>query len=261
MIEQHAEVIFNDPVAADTCLMGLKSREIAARAHPGQFVMVRVGPHADPLLRRPFSICGVWEQDCFLILYRVVGRGTRMMADAGSGDGFGILGPLGTGFDFPEQPEGSLLVAGGMGIAPLGFLAGRMDRDMHLLAGYGSIDQQIPVHALGLSPGTVLTATEDGSAGHHGRVTDLLEETLKRSPPTPTRVYACGPTPMLKAVAGLILNRGVFCQVSLESTMACGLGACQGCAVPAAPGRDRKYYHVCQDGPVFDIGAIDWEQI
>lgn len=261
MIEQHAELTFNDRVAADTYLMGLKSPDIAARAHPGQFVMIRVGAQADPLLRRPFSICGVRKDGGLLILYRVVGRGTRIMAGVGPGTGFDVLGPLGNGFDFPAQPGESLLVAGGMGIAPLSFLAQRTGQEVQILAGYACADQQIPFECLGLSHCAVLVATEDGTIGHHGRVTDLLQESVKHIPHGYAQVYACGPIPMLMAVADLTLRQGIACQVSLESTMACGLGACQGCAVPAAPGSDRRYYHVCQDGPVFKVGTLDWEQL
>lgn len=241
--------------------MGLKSDEIGHTAYPGQFVMIRVGTRIDPLLRRPFSICGIREDGGVMILYRVVGRGTRMMAAAKAGDALDVLGPLGKGFDAPDPARVPFLVTGGMGIAPLSFLAQRLGPNGHLLTGYACADQQVPLHRFGASHCEVSVATEDGSAGYHGMVTTLLEEILRQSPEGVPDIYACGPVPMLKAVAALALKKGIPCRVSLESTMACGLGACQGCAVAAAPGRDRAYYHVCRDGPVFDVNAIDWERL
>ena len=271
MIEQDCKVVSNDLVATDTYLMTLDCPEIATGTRPGQFVMLKVtrNPAADPLLRRPFSIAGVNARGHLLILYRVVGRGTRLMAAFRPEDRCWVLGPLGNGFALPRKNEGSLLVAGGMGIAPLGFLAQRVDSTRHLFTGYGSAGQIIPVEDLGLSQIDTRVATEDGTAGHHGMVTDLLlahietpashqEEPGKG---TGTILYACGPLPMLKAVAALALGRGMTCQVSLESVMACGLGACQGCAVRAAPESQRPYHHVCQDGPVFDVRALDWDGI
>ncbi|MDZ7697169.1 MAG: dihydroorotate dehydrogenase electron transfer subunit [Deltaproteobacteria bacterium] len=271
MIEQNCKVVSNDLIAADTYRMTLDCPEIAADAQPGQFVMLKVTHHpiADPLLRRPFSIAGITARGHLLVLYRVVGRGTRLMASFGPEDRCWVLGPLGTGFELPKKNGGSLLVAGGMGIAPLGFLAQRVDSPRHLFTGYGSADQIISMEDLGLSQIDARVATEDGTAGHHGMVTDLLLahiETPASHQEKPgkgagTVVYACGPLPMLKAVAALALKEGISCQVSLESVMACGLGACQGCAVRAAPESQRQYHHVCQDGPVFDVRALDWDGI
>lgn len=265
MIEQNGTVVSNDLVAADTYLMTLDCPDVAADARPGQFIMLRVTPAADPLLRRPFSIAGVTAAGHALILYRVVGRGSRLMADFPPGERVPVLGPLGKGFELPRGDQISLLVAGGMGIAPMCFLSHRMGSDLDLLTGYGSADQTIPLERLGLPHIQPLLATEDGTAGHCGLVTDLLvTHIMNRTKPGERResmIYACGPLPMLKAVAGLALKERMRCQVSLESVMACGLGACQGCAVRAASERERKYFHVCQDGPVFDAKALDWNEI
>jgi dihydroorotate dehydrogenase electron transfer subunit len=265
MIEQDCTVVSNDVVAAHTYLMILDCPDIASEARPGQFIMLRVTSAADPLLRRPFSIAGATAAGHLLILYRVVGRGTRMMSDLRPGKRAPVLGPLGNGFKLPRGNEISLLVAGGMGIAPLCFLASRMDSGLHLLAGYGSADQMIPLEYVGIPHIHPLLATEDGTVGHHGLVTDLLEiNAINRTKPGEKRgtmMYACGPLPMLKAVADLAVKEGTPCQVSLESVMACGLGACQGCAVGSAPENGRKYVHVCQDGPVFNAKTLDWDGI
>lgn len=262
VIEQDAEIGFNKRVAEGVFLMGLRSRGIAAEARPGQFVMIRAGQDMDPLLRRPFSICGV-QNDRVLILYRVVGRGTRILSEARAGDLVQILGPLGNGFAGLETGQHAILVAGGMGIAPLLFLSCSLAPDRYtLLAGFGSADQMVGADELGLPGLDISIATDDGSAGHHGLVTELLEkETAGIDGRRVARIFSCGPLPMLKAVATIAREGGIPCQVSLEAAMACGLGACQGCAVKTGTGQARAYWHVCQDGPVLDAASLDWGAI
>ncbi len=161
--------------------MAMKSPEIAAAAVPGQFVMIRVGNGMDPLLRRPFSLCGVHEDGRIFLLYRVVGRGTALLSRMAKGDTLSILGPLGKGFRFPEKEEQALLVAGGMGIAPLIFLSGRIGPSVSgFFAGYGSSRDLIPHADLPTGGVEISVSTDDGSAGHHGLVTDLLEAGLDR---------------------------------------------------------------------------------
>jgi dihydroorotate dehydrogenase electron transfer subunit len=263
MIEDKAEVAFNRMLTSDTWLMGLRSAAISASARPGQFVMVRVRNGAEPLLRRPFSICGV-EGDLFLVLYRIVGKGTEIMAgEIAAGDRISVLGPLGNGFRPPEERRTIFLVAGGIGIAPLLFLAQRLvRRDSIFLAGFGSAAAIIPVQEVLDLSAPLRVSTDDGAEGHHGPVTDLLEAHLRELPKgVGAEVFSCGPKPMLKTVAGMALETAVPCQVSMEASMACGLGACLGCVVKAAPAEKRIYYHACSDGPVFDASMIDWESV
>lgn len=263
MIEQESEIVFNKRVAADTFFLGLRSPRIAAEARPGQFVMLRVGRGMDPLLRRPFSICGIREDDLVLILYRVVGRGTTIMCDAREGESLSVLGPLGSGFEMPQKGEKPLLVAGGMGIAPLIFLALIMGpRSFPFLAGFGSAKEIVATDEIGFSGLDLSISTDDGSEGHRGLVTELLENRLAgfNGNINPV-VFACGPLPMLKEVAAITLDKDVPCQVSLEASMACGLGACQGCAIRRSSEQDIAYFHVCQDGPVFDVKSLDWEAL
>jgi dihydroorotate dehydrogenase electron transfer subunit len=263
LIEQDSEIVFNNRVAADAFFMGLRLPQIVAQARPGQFVMLKTGQGMDPLLRRPFSICGIREDDLVLILYRVVGRGTAMMCDAREGESLSVLGPLGSGFEMPQKGEKSILVAGGMGIAPLIFLASKMaPGSFSFLAGFGSANEIVSADKTGTSGIDLSISTDDGSAGHSGFVTDLLENRLagldgKINPV----VFACGPLPMLKKVAAITLDKNAPCQVSLEAAMACGLGACQGCAIRRSPEQSTAYYNVCQDGPVFDANALDWEAL
>lgn len=263
MIEQESEIVFNKRVAANTFFTGLRSPQIAAEARPGQFVMLRVGRGMDPLLRRPFSICGIREDDLVLILYRVVGRGTTIMCDAREGESLSVLGPLGSGFEMPQKGEKPLLVAGGMGIAPLIFLALIMGpRSFPFLAGFGSAKEIVATDEIGFSGLDLSISTDDGSEGHRGLVTELLENRLAgfNGNINPV-VFACGPLPMLKEVAAITLDKDVPCQVSLEASMACGLGACQGCAIRRSSEQAMAYYHVCQDGPVFNVNALDWERL
>lgn len=262
MIEQEIQVAFNNRIASDTFLMEFRAPRIAAEATPGQFVMIRVRKAMDPLLRRPFSICGIREKDLVMILYRVVGKGTAIMAQTGKGDRLSVLGPLGTGFTLPRTGHRPILVAGGMGIAPLLFLARAMkERDVVFLAGFAHAREIIDPDQTGRSHIKISLATEDGSRGYAGTVTDLLEESLKRmeTPGDAMTVYTCGPVPMLKKAASVAIHYGIPCQVSLETFMACGLGACQGCAVRAVSEEGKVFRHVCKDGPVFSSTIIDWD--
>jgi len=258
MIEEKAEVAFNRPLTSDTWLMGLRSAAISESACPGQFVMVRVRKGVDPLLRRPFSICGV-EGDLFLLLYRVVGKGSEIMTGIGSGVRVPVLGPLGNGFRIPEDHRRMLLVAGGIGIAPLLFLAQRLgSKEFRFMAGFASAGAIVPGQEV-LDLATPLQiSTDDGTEGHHGPVTDLLQKNLQDCGTGPScSIFTCGPKGMLRSVARI--SKGIPCQVSMEASMACGLGACLGCVVAAAPGEAKTYYHVCSEGPVFEATMIDWE--
>ena len=262
MIEQETEIIFNRQVASETFLMGLRSPEIVAEARPGQFVMIRVRSDVDPLLRRPFSICGTQGDDLFLVLYRVVGRGTLIMSRAIKGDRFSVLGPLGTGFEIPENGRKPILVSGGIGIAPLIFLARKMKgKDVIFMTGYGSAKEIVSLEWADLAGIETDVSTDDGTAGHQGVITDILEAHISGSDKGITTVFSCGPLPMLKKVAAMTLEQGIPCRVSMETHMACGLGACQGCAVKSSSQENRTYFHVCQDGPVFDARSLDWKSL
>jgi len=264
MFEDYAEIVFNEKIAPRTYLMGLRSPRVVEAAMPGQFVMVRVRSGNDPLLRRPFSIAGTKEGELLLILYRVVGKGTAIMAETREGERFSLLGPLGRGFELPKRNQASLLVAGGIGIAPLFFLIQKVNsRSVQLMTGFGSADEIIGIERVGDFPIDISIATDDGTAGHAGPVTDLMESFLRdrSSHKDALSIFACGPQAMLKKVAAMALDKALPCQASLEATMACGLGACQGCAIKASSGENRTYYHVCADGPVFPVQSIDWDSL
>lgn len=258
MYQTLAEVLHNDEVMGpfprsnilNSRVIWLKCPVIARGALPGQFVMVRCGE--ETVLRRPLSIHRV-EGDNLALLYAIKGsgKGTQWLAACQPGDKVDIFGPLGNGFTVYPDSRNLLLVAGGMGIAPLIFLADRQvaeGRDVTLLYGTANKDRyQIP-------PGvTVVAATEDGSVGYQGMVTDLIPQYLERA----DRVFACGPLPMYKVMAQMteLKNRSV--QVSLEMRMGCGFGICYSCTIKTGEGLKQ----VCKDGPVFELNNLIWEEI
>jgi dihydroorotate dehydrogenase electron transfer subunit len=265
MIDQDIKIIFNKRVASDTCLMGFRSPGIASESKPGQFVMIRVSDRLDPLLRRPFSICGIGTEDIVYILYRIVGRGTSILAERGEGEIVSVMGPLGNAFEFPKRDKKALLVAGGIGVAPLFFLAQMMETsDMEFMAGFTSSSEIIETDHIHRSPMSISLATDDGTEGYTGKVTDLLDEYMGRHPEDKDSfcLYTCGPLPMLKRVASVANSLDIPCQVSIEAAMACGLGACQGCAVKVSSQNGQaRYQHVCKDGPVFSARSVDWNSL
>lgn len=229
-------------------------------ARPGQFAMVRVREGTQPLLRRPLSLHRFdSETGGFEFLFRVVGAGTKILADLKPGTILDVLAPLGRGFG--EAGKRPLLVGGGIGIAPLMFFAEdlleKAVRPTMLLGGRNERDLLCHGEFTCLALPT-LCATEDGSSGTAGLVTALLAHELESAGEESRReisVHTCGPTPMLAAVARLCQGYGVACEVSLESHMACGLGACLGCIVKSAEGKNLR---VCKEGPVFDSNLIAW---
>ncbi len=266
MIEESVFIEFNRQMGNDIWLMGFRSEALASLAKPGQFLMIRIqGNSQDPLIRRPFSIHGIGEGNTILILYQTVGRFTSLLSLTRNHDQISVIGPLGKGFRLPGSKQGAVLVAGGMGLAPMYFLAQALPPDARRSAklfigfstfqGAGLIDL---IKGLGLQ---VSLATEDGSMGFTGTVTDLFEQAIDRDAPEEPIIYACGPHAMLKKIAQKASRLNLTCYVSLESYMACGLGICLGCAIKAARNQDTEYCYVCKDGPVFSAEIIDWEAL
>jgi dihydroorotate dehydrogenase electron transfer subunit len=258
--QSKAEVLKSEQLTRDIFRLTLLSPEIAKASRPGQFVMLRVTEAGlDPLLRRPFSIYQATGNGRLQLLYKVVGRGTRIMTSLQPGRMVDLLGPLGRGF-ITEERNNSCLIGGGMGAAPLFFLATWLVRygDMEPLVLMGARDKEeleavtADFKELGVR---VVRATDDGTAGHHGYVIDLLAKEME-NPSQPWHIYSCGPYPMLRAVSQLCHLHNLPCQVSLETMMACGISACLGCAIPKA--RLDGYLHVCKDGPVFQAGQVAW---
>lgn len=259
-----AKILYNKKLADGYFRIGLSCE--AKAIVPGQFVMLKIQDGFDPLLRRPFGIYNVikpkgsWELkgSGIEVLYRVVGKGTRILSSLKTGEKLDILSPLGNGFPKPADPQDVIMVAGGMGIAPLYLLAKSIRKGLFLFGARGSREAAFAndFKRLGCE---VRLSTDDGSVGRKGFVTELLEEAV-----TPGSViYACGPAAMIKRTAEIARKTGAKkCFVSLENSMACGIGVCLGCAVKAkthAEAENRSYKMVCSEGPVFESSEIDWE--
>jgi len=267
LLLKNAPVLFNEQVAANLYHVGFECPDIARRVQPGQFLMIRVAREFDPLLRRPFAVHRL-ESACIEILYRVVGRGTSILAGLTPGDSINILGPLGRGFRLPSGGGPILLVAGGIGIAPLPFLAEILlaagnTGPHYLLFGAGKAEELVCVDHLEDLGFVTTVVTEDGSSGEKGLVTDHLERWLDGQQQLPVLIYSCGPYAMQRKVAHCALRFGIPCQLSMEALMACGVGACLGCSLrckPPASETEPYYANVCQHGPVFTAEEIIWEQ-
>ena len=258
-----AEVLDNRPEGGQSFRLRLAAPGWPGAA-PGQFVMLSPGARGaaerhDPLLPRPMAVyrtLGGEGAPAVEILYKVMGRGTQLLAETRAGERVRMVGPLGAPFPLPRAGERALLVGGGTGIASLYELAlrARERGPVEVLLGARSAADlmgRADFAALGVG---LRVATEDGSAGARGLVTELLEVALAEAADAPL-VYACGPTPMMRRAAALAAARGRRCVVSLENHMACGFGVCLGCAVPRAGG---GFALVCRDGPVLDAGAVAW---
>jgi dihydroorotate dehydrogenase electron transfer subunit len=234
--------------AAKTFLLRFNSPEITASAQPGQFVNILAAKNGEgPLLRRPFSISRV-EDDIIELIFHVVGIGTNLLSRKKFGDWIDVIGPLGQPFHGNAEYDTALLVAGGIGVAPFPFLTDvLLKRGKHIetFVGYRNAGQVFTDHLQ-----NVRIATDDGSNGFHGNVVQFLESSLVQNNFDKAKIFACGPTVMLKALTGLAKRKNICCEMSLEGQMACGYGICQGCAVERAEGAP-KYALVCKDGPAF----------
>jgi dihydroorotate dehydrogenase electron transfer subunit len=256
--QEKATVTRVEQFSAENYRLTLECPQIAQGAKPGQFVMIRTGFGKDPLLRRPFSIHQISSDGMIQIYFKVVGRGTTILAQHRPGEILSVFGPLGRGYRINKESP-AVIVGGGLGIAPLLFLVQEICRlksdssdDLLILGAREKIEIEpllTDFHQFGLR---TLTATDDGSLGHHGLVTGVME-TIKL--PQGSTVYCCGPEPMMAAVGALCKSMEIPCQVSVESVMACGMGACLGCSRPA---KDGTYTHVCLNGPVYNAEDLVW---
>ncbi len=248
-----APIITNKEVSPGIYHMRIDAAGIAASARPGQYVMITCDRGLERLLRRPISIHRTWEGG-LEFLYAAVGNGTQWLSQRKAGENLDVLGPLGKGFVINSSSKNLLLVAGGIGIAPLVYLAEKAvesGKNVTLLAGARTTNQ---LCILPMLPERIKykAATEDGSTGYKGMVTALLPEFKDLA----DQIFICGPLPMLKAVA---LNyaeqlRDKSVQVSLEVRMGCGLGFCYACTIKTRQGLKQ----VCKDGPVFEMSDVSW---
>lgn len=267
--DAEATVCWTVEIAEKTYLTRLEASH-AARALPGQFLQLRVHEDISPLLRLPLSVCAVDpETGTADVMYEDVGPKTHILSRLPAGSPIACMGPLGN--SFPDQGAGAaLLVGGGIGLPPLLFYGRRVLRrdplaQVSLLAGARTASRHLPDAVVGGAANRYRRATDDGTAGHAGRVTELLGEELAEG--AVATVYTCGPAAMMTAVAAICRDCQVTCLASLEAYMACGFGVCVGCVVELAAQVDSpkpddtpysRYSRVCVDGPVYEASQIQW---
>ncbi|HWG45490.1 MAG TPA: dihydroorotate dehydrogenase electron transfer subunit [Gemmataceae bacterium] len=273
IVHASIEVRENIALARQTYRIRLHSRELARAIRPGQFLMIRLPGHSDPLLGRPFALYDTVldsqnQPIAVDVVYLVVGKLTGLLAALRPGERVEVWGPLGNGFPDLHDLEHVALVAGGIGQTP--FLAhvrdllgtrGYDDREprraaqrVSLYYGVRTADLAAGVEDFRAAGATVHLASDDGSLGYHGYVTQLLEQ---HAPPQ--HLVGCGPEPMLRALAKLAQRWGVPCHLSLETPMACGVGICFSCVTRIRTADGWDYRRVCVDGPIFDAACLAWE--
>ncbi|MDH3627072.1 MAG: dihydroorotate dehydrogenase electron transfer subunit [Acidobacteriota bacterium] len=261
------KVCRNEDLGQGNFLLSFDAPSFADSMAPAEFFMIGI-PGAETLLRRPFSVCGLpgtfddSHPDRYTILVKAMGKGTRLLSELGPGAELTVLGPLGQGYSLPTDDRPSLIVAGGIGSAPFPALIDLLERNghsrPHMIYGARSSGDLPLADWFADRCRSLSITTDDGSQGEEGRVTAPLLRMLKEHPGG-LRIYACGPDPMLKAVAAIAIEAGVECQLALEAHMACGFGVCLGCVVPVI-GEDGqpRYERVCVEGPVMTADRMAW---
>jgi dihydroorotate dehydrogenase electron transfer subunit len=281
MRQTKAEILLNDEIAPLHFKMALRIKDLSGHIRPGQFLHIRPGSGYDPLLRRPISIHRISQgQRIAEILYKVVGTGTQLMSRRSKGTYLDVIGPLGNGFRVPKGQSNFILIAGGMGVAPLACLADQLatyrKKTITVVLGARNAESIVCAKEFQQIGARVLLVTEDGSQGHRGLATTILhnmieEFDIRKKPLRQKRkntgaitigkytpevgLYACGPLGMLRAVAKIARQYNISAQGSFEERMGCGTGACLGCAINTI----RGYERVCKEGPVFDLSDVVWD--
>ncbi|MGI6225848.1 MAG: dihydroorotate dehydrogenase electron transfer subunit [Peptococcales bacterium] len=254
VVSMKAKILENTQILPQFYLLRLVAPEIANKAVPGQFVMVKVSQNLDPFLKRPISLHRInKESGTIELLYQVIGKGTSNLSLMSQGE-LEIIGPLGNGFSWEENHKRVALIGGGCGIAPLLALGEELvkqGKEVHVLLGAQTKEKllnEVEFKKLGCH---VQVATDDGSYGKKGFVTEIFKDLLLTT--TLDQIYCCGPFPMTKDVIKITQENNIPCQVSLEERMACGVGACLGCVCETRSNEGNlAYQRVCHDGPVFD---------
>jgi len=262
-------IITNSDLAPGHFLLVIELPGSFPAPSPGQFVMLRTLDRAEPLLSRPFSVYGFrknGDSAILELLCRIAGRGTKLLSLLAPGARVEVMGPLGRGFTVAPAVKEIFLLAGGVGAAPLSFFLQKYVKAAPVSPVTVFLGARTAVIVTALQSGfaglcKLHLASDDGTIGYHGAVTDILAEELRNGGNCEgTQILACGPTPMTRALARVLDGKPVRCQVSLEERMACGVGACLGCVVATKNDQGETVYkRVCKEGPVFDIAELVWK--
>lgn len=242
-------IISQEMIATDIYSMWLDAPQIASQAQPGQFISV-YSNDSGRVLPRPISICEIdREKGALRIVYRIAGKGTAEFSGMKAGETLDILGPLGNGFPM-EAVKGKrvFMMGGGIGVPPMVQTAKEADADVTIIAGYRN--SEIFLREELEQNGTLVVATEDGSVGTKGNVMDAIRENHLEA----DVIFACGPTPMLRAIKNYAEEHNILCYISMEEKMACGVGACLACVCKSKEVDHHSHVHnkrICKDGPVF----------
>jgi len=263
MIRQETvPVVAREEIAPGTLVVGLRSPHLARESKPGQFLMLKI-PGGNLLWGRAYSIYHT-DGETVYILFKVIGRGTKLLAEEPVGAKVQVIGPLGNTFTPPGADEISFLVGGGVGLPPLYFYA-KMNRDraerIRVFIGARDKDNVLLEKEFKQLGCQVEVSTDDGSVGVKGLVSNILENSIRNNFKMKARlcIYSCGPNPMLKAVGKIGIEQGIRTELSLEEAMACGLGVCLGCVVKTKCDGGQAYTRLCCDGPVLEADKIVWE--
>lgn len=251
LFDEEIEILENKKVNGKYYKLAFPSAMLSKNVRPGQFLQIRIHDGQDPYLRRPFSYYRI-SGTRIEVLYEVLGRGTQVLSQKKKGDILKVMGPLGKCFSGAIGKRKRILVAGGVGVPPLIFLAEKYPTD-YLLIGTKSKAELMPKSELKKVKAKILYSTEDGSCGTKGLVTELLEKILMEEDSRQLFIQTCGPKKMMETVITITAKYGVDGEASWEETMACGVGACLGCMVKTKEGLKRA----CADGPVFSFEDLD----
>jgi len=289
MIQTKSRVVMNQALNEECWRLTLDAPEIASELQPGQFIMLKINETNDPLFRRPFSVfkrLALGQGSLGIeIVYKVIGRGTRLMTNLRPGDRLDILGPLGRGFEFDRNKPVHILLAGGTGLACLFMLgeeisdgAGKNGMELLVMLGASTKKSLILEKEYAALSGEVMVSTNDGTCGYHGSVTEMLKDALDRGKiPSNCVIYASGPEPMFKALAPICKRHHIPAQISMERHMMCGIGGCFSCICKidkkgVLKYRDLSSSHiqfsseewgyalVCKDGPVFRVDEVAFDE-
>lgn len=290
MIQMKSSIVSNERLTEDCWRITLEASQIASEIKPGQFINVKIGETNNPLLRRPFSVFRRVKLDGdalgIEVVYKVVGRGTRLMTNLGQGDKLDVIGPLGHGFEWYRDKKAHVLLAGGIGSAGLFMLGEEISKaapgyglELYTLLGAETKKGLVLEKEFATLNGTVFVSTDDGTYGYHGLATEMLKDAIDgRKIPSNCAIYACGPELMLRVLASICQQYRILAQISVERHMMCGIGACLVCVckvdknsvlkhrdlksshIQLSPEGEFGYALVCKDGPVFHIDEVIFDE-
>ena len=254
-----AEIVKKEKIIENVYKFSIKSKEIAEQAKPGQFLEIKVSEAQEPFLRRPISIFNIDKKNGILeFIFMIRGKGTKILSKREVGEKLNILGPLGEGTFTIKEYKNVSIIGGGIGIYPLYELAKQLkEKNVNVTTylGFRNKDFVELEDEFNKVSNTLVVSTDDGSYAKKGfGINFLKEDSIKVKPDA---IFACGPLNMLKTVKSFADENNIYVEISLEERMACGIGACLGCAVKVNKNQEEKFLHVCKNGPVFDAKIVE----